>query len=548
MPKIFYQNFKSNLFNKEGDSILETSLLHDIPHAHACGGNAVCSSCRVCIEEGLENVHPRNEKEQRLADKLGFTDDIRLGCQTKLITGDIIIKLPVLDEIDVHIVSDRDRGEGLHSVGEQKELSFLFADMEGFTSFTESSPPYDVVHILNRYYYIVGKLVKAHRGLIVDYFGDGFLAVFGVEQADRHASDAVKTGVAINAEMGKFNQYVQSLLNKEFKVRIGIHSDRVILGTIGMEGMKKLSVIGDGVNFASRIESANKDLGTYFLISESTYEKACHDIQVSNHYNISVKGKTGTYNVFEVSGMKDSGMQTVIETEKAIMAYITDNLSVELIPGFLRVVYHDAGDFNVETGTGGLNASILHPEELELEENSFITGEMVEFLNVVKMKFPIVSYADLIAVTGAVGINKLGGPEIVVGLGRVDDISKGGDPELAKRDDSLKKLKRNFSKLGMSSKELVVLSGAHTIGKADGKPFTSDFYNFSNSYFKILVNKDDPHHDSLLPSDRVLMKDPKLLSLVQQYAADEELFFKDFREAYKRLTWLGQSKEPLEEI
>ena len=252
MPKILYKNFNKNLDNEPGHSILETSLLHDVPHAHACGGNAICSSCRVCVLSGLENLFERNEKEQRLADKLGFTDNIRLGCQTKIKQGDITVRLAVLDEIDIQIVSNRSKSEGINSVGEQKELSFLFADMEGFTSFTESSPPYDVVHVLNRYYHLVGKLVKENHGFIVDYFGDGFLAVFGVEKAETHALDAVKTGLAINHQMDKLNDYVKSLLSKEFKLRIGIHSDKVILGTIGMEGMQKLSVIGNGS--ISRVE------------------------------------------------------------------------------------------------------------------------------------------------------------------------------------------------------------------------------------------------------------------------------------------------------
>lgn len=306
MSKIFYKNFDKKVENQPGDSILETSLQNDIPHAHACGGNAACSSCRICILDGIENLLERNEKEAKLAEELGFTDDIRLGCQTKINQGDITVRLSVLDEIDVQIVSSRSRNEGLNSVGEQKELSFLFADMEGFTSFTESTPPYDVVHILNRYYHLVGKLVKERNGFIVDYFGDGFLAVFGVEKPESHALDAVKSGLAINKQMSKFNHYVKSLLDKEFKLRIGINSDNVILGTLGMEGVRKLSVIGDGVNFASRIESANKDLGTYFLISENTYNLTKDITDMKAKHQISVKGKKGTHNVFEITGIKDT--------------------------------------------------------------------------------------------------------------------------------------------------------------------------------------------------------------------------------------------------
>lgn len=156
MPRIYYENFDRSLVSESGKTILETSLANNIPHAHACGGNAVCSSCRVRVIDGLSKVYQRNKHEKILAERLGFTEDIRLGCQAKL-NGDIIVKLPVIDEIDLHIVSSRPKGENISSVGEQRELSFLFADMEGFTRFTESTPPYDVVHVLNRYYYIVAR-------------------------------------------------------------------------------------------------------------------------------------------------------------------------------------------------------------------------------------------------------------------------------------------------------------------------------------------------------------------------------------------------------
>lgn len=301
MATIYYKNFDRQITLEPGTSILETSLNNRLNHAHACGGNAKCSSCRVCILNGLEKLDARNEKEQRLSDRLGFTDDIRLACQTAIPDGDISVWLPVLDEIDIEIVASRATENGINSVGEEKVLSFLFADMEGFTSFTESSQPYDVVHVLNRYYYSVGKLVKEHNGFIVDYFGDGFLAVFGMENPECHAFDAVKAGLDINREVKNLNEYVRSLVNKEFRLRVGIHSDKVIVGTIGMKGMRKLSVIGDGVNFASRIESANKDLGTYFLVSEKTYERTKEQLTVRSEHTIPIKGKSGLYTVYEVS-------------------------------------------------------------------------------------------------------------------------------------------------------------------------------------------------------------------------------------------------------
>ncbi len=544
MSRIYYENFDRSLVAESEKTILETSLANNIPHAHTCGANAVCSSCRVRVVDGLDNVCQRNQKEKILADRLGFTKDIRLGCQAKL-KGDIVVRLPVIDEIDLHIVSNRTKDDTISSVGEQRELSFLFADMEDFTRFTESTPPYDVVHILNRYYYLVGRLVGEHQGFIVDYFGDGFLAVFGVERAESHALDAVKAGLAISDSMKKLNV---SLLDKKFKLRVGIHSDKVILGSIGIDGMKKLSVIGDGVNFASRLENANKELGTYFLISEKTYHLTKPTVEISDVHTIEVKGKSGLHRAYEVSKVREQKRgesQVVIISE--VEKYIRDLLPLKYISRFVRLVFHDIADYNPKTGRGGMNASVLHEENLKKEPNQFVNESMILFLDSLKLRFPSISKADLLAITGAVGIHKLGGPKISVGLGRTDYTSLHETGDMVEKADDAPQLKHKFAALGLTHRELVVLSGAHTINKGY-RHTTNDPFNFSNNYFKTLLDKMDPNHGHLLHTDQQLTRDDELRSYVQQYALDEKLFHKDFAKAYQKLTLIGQKVEQMKEI
>lgn len=300
---IIYDTDRRSAMNQPGESILETSLRHHIPHAHACGGNAICSSCRVLVKEGIQYCLPRNEAETRLAERLGFSENVRLACQTKLRPGKIVIRRPVLDEIDIELASNRDVQRGISSIGEEKEVSLLFADIEGYTSFTEQSQPYDVVHILNRYYYLMGKVVKKNNGYIMDYFGDGFLAIFGLEDKGNHALQAVRAGLEMEEALTKLNQYIKSMFTHPFRIRIGINSSTVIVGTIGIENMRKLAAIGDGVNLAARIEAANKQLGTRFLISDSTYQMAKDHLHVKGKHNIKVKGKSGAYQVWEVTGL-----------------------------------------------------------------------------------------------------------------------------------------------------------------------------------------------------------------------------------------------------
>lgn len=284
----------------EKQTVLQASISANIPHAQACGGNARCSSCRVLIMEGLEYCQERNKDEATLANTLGFNDNIRLACQTK-IQGPVIIKRAILDEVDMELINkDFKNTDEIKSLGEEIEATLLFADIEGYTEVTEKALPYDVVHMLNRYYFSMGKIVAAHHGKIMDYFGDGFLAIYGLARNKDHAKCAVESGQSMRDQMNKMNPYFNNLFGRDFKVRIGINTGKVILGSIGIEGMQKLAAIGDAVNLASRIEAANKTLHTNFLISDTTLNQLEDQSSVINSHKVSLKGKSGSYLVHEL--------------------------------------------------------------------------------------------------------------------------------------------------------------------------------------------------------------------------------------------------------
>ena len=101
---IFSQTDNKTVEASPENTILEATLKANINHMHVCGGNARCSTCRVYILEGLGNCQPRNQKERQLGEKLRFPQNIRLACQTK-ISGDIAIRRPVVDDMDVKIIS-----------------------------------------------------------------------------------------------------------------------------------------------------------------------------------------------------------------------------------------------------------------------------------------------------------------------------------------------------------------------------------------------------------------------------------------------------------
>ncbi len=108
MPRIYYLPDEQEVEADANETILQASLRSDIPHAHVCGGNARCSTCRVLILQGLEYCAPRNDREQKLTERLQFGAEIRLACQTT-ITGNVKLRRLVLDAEDVEITSQLGR-------------------------------------------------------------------------------------------------------------------------------------------------------------------------------------------------------------------------------------------------------------------------------------------------------------------------------------------------------------------------------------------------------------------------------------------------------
>lgn len=284
----------------ESSTILDATLAAKINHTHACGGQGKCSTCRVSIMKGIENCEPTNAAEKVIADKLNFPSEIRLACQTK-ITGDVSIRRMVSDTLDVKLISEQFSEDSGVSLGRQQRLTIVFTDIVNYTSFAEKFPPYDIVHVLNRYYRIMNAIIEKYNGIISDVAGDGILAVFGVnKKSDNSVLDAIQAIKGMNQELDQFNEYLNENFNTEFGIRAGVHYGNVIVGPFNTGAMNKLAIIGDNVNYASRIESANKRFGTQLLLSKEAYEMVDQVYPDATWFETELKGKTGQYRLYNV--------------------------------------------------------------------------------------------------------------------------------------------------------------------------------------------------------------------------------------------------------
>ena len=161
--------------------------------------------------------------------------------------------------------------------------------------------PYDIVHILNRYFDILGDDIDKNHGYIDKYMGDGIMAIFGLdeESEENSAAQALSAALGMISSLHSFNEYLESRFDHQFKIGIGIHTGKVIVGNLGYRKKKEFTAIGDTVNTASRIESLNKKTGTSILVSEETYLMIKDQFSWKNKFKSQVKGKELPIIVYE---------------------------------------------------------------------------------------------------------------------------------------------------------------------------------------------------------------------------------------------------------
>ena len=161
-------------------------------------------------------------------------------------------------------LAERVLEEGTDFAGEELELSLLFMDVRGFTTFSEGIGPHQVVASLNELYERVVPIVLEHGGHANKFIGDGLLAVFG---APAKLADHADRAVAAALDIGSLNhsRHISGL-----QVGVGVNSGEVVVGTIGGGGRLDFTVIGDPVNTAARVESATRQTGDDVLITEAT--------------------------------------------------------------------------------------------------------------------------------------------------------------------------------------------------------------------------------------------------------------------------------------
>jgi len=268
------------------DVIKNNRQITDLEYTHQLPGRG-----QVDLRLNLSPLKDADKTTQGIAIVLDdLTERKHLEAQRRLLER--MVSPAVIDQINL---------DSLQIGGKHAEITIMFADIRGFTSFSEKQSPEELVAVLNHYLAAAAEAVLAEEGTIDKFLGDAVMAWFNapLPQPD-HTLLAVKAALRLRTAV----QVLHAKLPPEGQLSfgVGIHYGDVVLGLIGTEKRVEYTAIGDSVNTTKRIqENATKD---QILISQEAYDKVKDQIEARPYGPMQVKGRSEPVEVYEVIGLK----------------------------------------------------------------------------------------------------------------------------------------------------------------------------------------------------------------------------------------------------
>jgi adenylate cyclase len=190
--------------------------------------------------------------------------------------------------------------------GEKREISILFSDIKGFSTISEKVNDETLVTLLNVYMTDMTNVILKHQGTVDKFIGDAIMAFWGAPLKDENATfHACVTALEMQYQLEQLQPKLYKIGNVEVRQRIGINTGTCTVGNMGSEQRQSYTAIGDPVNLASRLEGANKQYGTYILISETTYQQVVKRVVAREVDRVQVVGKTEPTRIYELISLAD---------------------------------------------------------------------------------------------------------------------------------------------------------------------------------------------------------------------------------------------------
>ncbi len=231
------------------------------------------------------------------------TDDQNLGTMIMLedISGEKRVRTTMARYMDPELADQLVRSDEEILGGKSIEATVLFSDVRGFTTVAEELGPQGTVALLNDYFTIMVDCIQAQGGMLDKFIGDAIMAAFGLPVAhDDDPDRAVRASISMISSLFEWNVQRATDGRPPVDMGIGLNTDTVVAGNIGSPKRMDFTMIGDGVNLASRLESACKQYSARILVSENTFKRLRGVYRFREVDHVIVKGKTEPIGVYEI--------------------------------------------------------------------------------------------------------------------------------------------------------------------------------------------------------------------------------------------------------
>ena len=267
--------------------------------------------------------------------------------------------------------------------GERKQVTVMFCDMEGFTRLTERLGPEEAYSIMDQVYEILIHKVHDYEGTVNEMTGDGIMALFGAPIALEDAPQrAIRSAYSIHREMARFSDKIKQ--EKEgiltLKMRIGVHTGPVVVGTLGNDLRVEFKAVGDTVNLASRMEGLAEPGATY--VTEETFGLTEGLFRFEALGEKEVKGKEEPVKIYRVIAPSTLRTRFDVSTERGLTPFVGRERELELLlDGFKRAKQGRGQAFSVvaEAGVGKSRLLYEFRKAVANEDVTFLEGKCLSY-------------------------------------------------------------------------------------------------------------------------------------------------------------------------
>jgi adenylate cyclase len=251
-----------------GWSVLEASRSFHLAHASMCGGRARCSTCRVRVTAGNDNIPPPEADEQATLERISAPPDVRLGCQLRP-EGDVTVVPLVQTERPIY------RQNAPQRVRTERDIVVLFSDFRNRAELATDHLPHDQLYLLTLYAEAISHAIRASGGTVSYIEFDTICALFGTEgRIDVCAQRALQAAGAIESAVADLNKRLGWAKEDGIRITISIHAGRAAVGEIGSSDPPTMMAVGDAIEAANELRREAAERNRPFAISQAVYAAA----------------------------------------------------------------------------------------------------------------------------------------------------------------------------------------------------------------------------------------------------------------------------------